>query len=257
MSPTPVDVVGRLRALLAPRPEPDAARPHAAPRRRHPAPALDEPTLRTAWQAISLLIGYPDDRLLGLLPALRAASEPLPDAVGAPLLRLIGHLEQGEVRGVRAAYVDTFDTTRKCALHLTYYPFGETRKRGIALVQFKQAYRKAGLEVTEDELPDHLSVVCEFGAMGDVGVAWKLLNDHRAGIELLQLALEDRDSPWADAVRSLRATLPPLSGTQAEAVAKLLAEGPPSEDVGLDAYSLDPRLNPNPADDDLLEGAAR
>ena len=100
--------------------------------------------------------------------------------------------------------------------------------------------------VPDDELPDHLSVVCEFGATGDLDIAWKLLNDHRAGIELLQLALDDRHSPWADAVTALRATLPPLDGTQAEAVARLLAEGPPGEDVGLDASTLDPRLNPHP-----------
>ena len=174
----------------------------------------------------------------------------LPDAVGQPLLRLADHLADADAQAVCTAYVDTFDTTRKCALHLTYYAHGDTRKRGIALVQFKQAFRRAGLEVNDDELPDHLSVVLEFGATGSVDVAWKLLNDHRSGIELLQLGLDAKDSPWADAVTALRATLPPLDGTQAEAVARLLAEGPPNEEVGLDGYALDPRLNPHPADDD-------
>ncbi|TBT87474.1 nitrate reductase molybdenum cofactor assembly chaperone [Propioniciclava sinopodophylli] len=231
-------------------------------RRRHPAPSLPEPALRTGWQLVSLLLSYPDDRLLGLLPTIREAAGTLPDAVGSPLLRLAGHLADADPQAVCTAYVDTFDTTRKCALHLTYYAHGDTRKRGIALVQFKQAYRRAGLEVGEDELPDHLSVVLEFGATGSVAVAWKLLNDHRSGIELLQLGLDAKDSPWADAVSALRATLPPLDGSQAEAVARLLAEGPPNEDVGLDGYALDPRLNPHPADDDLdlsldLTGAPR
>lgn len=251
MTPNPVEWLGRLV-------RPGGGAPTAASTPAAAADAaLDEATLRTAWQAVSLLIGYPDERLLGLLPALREASSTLPDAVGAPLLGLIGHLDGGDPRAVRTAYVDTFDTTRKCALHLTYYAYGETRKRGIALVQFKQAYRRAGLLVTESELPDHLGVLLEFGATGDVGVAWKLLNDHRAGIELLHLALEKRESPWLGAIAALRATLPPLDGTQADAVARLLAEGPPSEDVGLDAYSLDPRLNPHPADDELLEGSPR
>lgn len=257
MSPGPVEWLGRLVRPGGGAPAASTPAGSAMPRRRHPAPTLDEPALRTAWQAISLLVGYPDERLLDLLPALRAASAELPDAVGTPLLGLIAHLDAGDPRAVRTAYVDTFDTTRKCALHLTYYAFGETRKRGIALVQFKQAYRRAGLQVTESELPDHLGVLLEFGATGDVGVAWKLLNDHRAGIELLHLALERRESPWAGAIAALRATLPPLDGSQADAVARLLAEGPPSEDVGLDAYSLDPRLNPHPADDELLEGSPR
>jgi nitrate reductase delta subunit len=35
---------------------------------------------------------------------------------------------------------------------------------------------------------------------------------------------------------SVCATLPPLGGDDREAVARLAAEGPPDEDVGLDAY---------------------
>lgn len=123
-------------------------------------------------------------------------------------------------------------------------------------MQFKQAFRRGGLEVNDEELPDHLSVVCEFGATGDVDIAWKLLNDYRVGIELLYLALEDRKSAWVDAVTTLRATLPELDGTTIEAVERLLAEGPPNEDVGLDTFALDPRLNPHPDDDvAALQGA--
>ena len=223
-----------------------------------PEPALEEPDLRTAWQAISLLLDYPGDELIGVLPALRDAVSPLPSPVGGPLLRLVDEIAATDAVRLRSDYVATFDTTRRCALHLTYYSYGDTRKRGIALVQFKQAYRRGGLEVTEDELPDHLSVVLEFGASADVAIAWKLLNDHRAGIELLRLALADRASRWLAAVEALVATLPALRGDQEQAVATLLAEGPPNEDVGLDAYSLDPRLNPHPdADEALLEGVNR
>lgn len=76
-------------------------------------------------------------------------------------------------------------------LHLTYFAYGDTRRRGVALVEFKQAYRKAGVEwdEAEGELPDHLCAVLQFGATLDADGAWKLLNDHRAGIEMLRLAL--------------------------------------------------------------------
>lgn len=210
-----------------------------------------------------MLLSYPDDHLLGLLDPIEATASGLPASASVPLRRLVRHLRDTAPAPLRADYVNTFDTTRKCALHLTYYAHGDTRKRGIALVQFKQAYRKAGLEVGEDELPDHLSVVLEFGATGDVAIAWRLLNDHRAGVELLQLGLDAKRSAWVDAVQALRATLPELSGTQAEAVGRLIAQGPPNEDVGLDSYSLDPRLNPHP-DDELtftdhydVQGATR
>lgn len=224
--------------------------------RKKSKPTLAASELRTAWQCVSLLLDYPGEDLVANLPTIVRASERLPEGVRTPLLRLAGHLGSSSMRQLQSDYVTTFDHTRKCALHLTYYAFGDTRKRGVALVRFKQAYRAAGLEMTDAELPDHVCVVCEFGATADVDIAWKLLTEHRAGIELLRLALAQRHSPWLDGVLALLATLPPLDGHTEAAVAQLLAEGPPGEDVGMDAYALDPRLNPHPdADAGLLEGA--
>ena len=128
------------------------------------------------------------------------------------------------------------------------------------MVQFKQAYRKAGVEFDpqgldqdDDELPDHLCVVLQFGAEVDPAGGWRLLNDHRAGVEMLRIALSDKGSAWHDLVLALVATLPELKGEDEEKVAALIAQGPPSEEVGLDLqpYAMDPRLNPRPGDDDL------
>ena len=51
-----------------------------------------------------------------------------------------------ELGALQEEYVATFDHTRKCALYLTYFAYGDTRRRGVALVQFKEAYRAAGVE---------------------------------------------------------------------------------------------------------------
>ncbi len=224
--------------------------------RKRSRPSLSASELKTAWAAVSALLDYPTEGLLAALPAIEAALAGVPEGVRTPLVPLVAFLRGRPLGELQADYVATFDHTRKCALHLTYYAFGDTRKRGVALVRFKQAFRAAGLEVNDEELPDHLCVVCEFGASGDVDVAWRLLTEHRAGIELLRLALTDRKSPWLDGVLGLLATLPPLDGDTEAAVQVLLAEGPPGEEVGMDAYSLDPALNPHPAADaEFLEGA--
>lgn len=226
--------------------------------RRRPIPErfLPEREIRTAWQAVSLLLEYPSETLIGQLPAIRGAAEGLRDEVREPLVDLVDHLVDADLAQAQRLYVETFDHTRKCALHLTYYTCGDTRKRGVALVRFKQAYRRAGMEISEEELPDHLCVVLEFGALGDLDIGWRLVNEHRAGIEMLRLSLTERRSPWRRAIDALCATLPPLEGDQMQAVAQLLAEGPPHEDVGMDAYALDPRLNPHPdADEAELQGA--
>ena len=223
--------------------------------RKKSKPALSASDLATAWQSVSVLLDYPIEATVAAAPVIIAASARLPEPIRTPLVRLATHVAASNLATLQAQYVATFDHTRKCALHLTYYAFGDTRKRGVALVRFKQAYRAAGLEIGDDELPDHLCVVCEAGASGATDIAWKLLTEHRAGIELLRLALTDKGSAWLDGVLALIATLPPLDGDGEAAVAQLLAEGPPGEEVGMDAYALDPRLNPHPAADAELDGS--
>lgn len=212
--------------------------------RRHQRPVNAAPT----WAACSRLLDYPSTELVEAL-----------DDIGAMvphdehLTALIAYLRAGDLRALQEEYVATFDHTRKCALYLTYFAYGDTRRRGVALVQFKQAYRQGGVEWDEevDELPDHLCAVLQFGALVDADGAWKLLNDHRAGIEMLRLSLSGwrnddgtTGSPWASAVLALCSTLPTLQGEEAEAVRRLVEEGPPAEDVGLEAYGTDPLIAP-------------
>ena len=76
--------------------------------------------------------------------------------------------------------------------------------------------------------------------------AWQILGRYRASLEVLRLALQDSGSPWADTVAAVCATLPALAGDEREAVARLIEQGPPVEDVGTEPYGIDPRLNPIP-----------
>jgi nitrate reductase delta subunit len=193
--------------------------------------------LATARQAASLLIGYPDEELLALLPLLRAAVAPLPAPIAGPLGGFLDHLETTPLTDQQVAYVETFDLRRRCSLYLTYYAYGDTRRRGMALLQFKHLYKRAGLELSDAELPDHLAVVLEFGATTDEQAAATLLTEHRAGLEVLRLALRDRGSPYSDALDVVSGTLPPLDGEGLEVVRRLVSEGPPAEEVGLDPYA--------------------
>ncbi|HYN29348.1 MAG TPA: nitrate reductase molybdenum cofactor assembly chaperone [Dermatophilaceae bacterium] len=216
-------------------------------RHRDEQPALAEGDLADTWQVASLLLDYPDEVLLARVPAVRSVVTGLPAAQRDPLLRFLDGLTPGALGALQADYVDTFDVTRKCSLHLTYFTHGDTRRRGVALVEFKQAYRRAGVEFdTDAELPDHLCVVLEFGAVQDPATAWHLLTRHRVGIEVLRAGLAQRRSPWLPVLEGLRSTLPPLGGDDEEALRRLVEAGPPQEEVGLEPYAVDPRLNPRP-----------
>lgn len=220
--------------------------------RRAEVPWSPDETAAT-WQLCSLLLDYPTEALLARMPSLRAVAAALPPALGGGLTAYLDEVASAGLGEIQRDYVETFDVTRTCALHLTYATCGDTRRRGVALVQFKQVYRASGVEVTDAdaELPDYLPVVLEFGALTDLDAAWRLLTDHRVSIELLHRALTRRQSRWLPVVEALRSTLPALQGTDEEALAALIAAGPPTEDVGLEGYAaggyaMDPALDFRP-----------
>ena len=208
-------------------------------------PGLTEPQLVLAWQSASLLLGYPDEELVARAGLLRDAAAMLPAAVSDPMKAFLAHLETTSLPELTADFVATFDHRRRCCLYLTYFEHGDTRNRGVALLRFKTAYREAGMILSDDELPDHLGVLLEFGATADTAMARTLLLEHRAGLELLRLALEDAHSPWAYVLQAVSATLPPLAGDDREAVKKLAAQGPPAEEVGLAPFAP-PEYMPEP-----------
>jgi nitrate reductase delta subunit len=144
---------------------------------------------------------------------------------------------------VQQEYVDTFDSRRRHNLFLTYFAHGDTRRRGVALLRFKQTYLRSGFILDDTELPDHLCVVLEYAATVDQRLGWGLLLDHRAGLELLRLALTDAASRWLGAIEAITSTLPPLAGDEMVAIRRLAAAGPPQEEVGLTPYAT-PAFDP-------------
>ncbi|WP_193611119.1 nitrate reductase molybdenum cofactor assembly chaperone [Nocardioides lijunqiniae] len=207
--------------------------------------------LTIAWQSVSLLLDYPDPEMLARLDVIRAASQRLPQAVGDSIRAFADHLEAAPLPELQAEYVETFDNRRRCNLFLTYFAHGDTRKRGMALLRFKQTFLAAGYELGDAELPDHLCVVLEFAATVDQEQGRQLMLDHRAGLELLRISLADMSSPWASLLDAVTATLPPLRGDERDAVRRLAAEGPPEEEVGLAPFAA-PQFSPGASSDTTL-----
>ncbi len=203
-------------------------------------------TLALVWQCASLLLDYPDEQLVAKVPMLRAAARRIPADLATLVEEFLGHLEATPLRELQEDYVETFDNRRRCNLFLTYFAHGDTRKRGMALLRFKQTYLQSGFELSDSELPDHLCVVLEYAATIDQASGRQLMLDHRAGLELLRLSLRDLGSPWFSVVDSVCATLPTLRGDERDAVRRLAAEGPPEEEVGLAPFAT-PQFSPNTA----------
>jgi nitrate reductase molybdenum cofactor assembly chaperone NarJ/NarW len=187
-------------------------------------------------RASSLALGYPDPGWRQHLPLLHATA----DAVTGParthlrsFLAAVAGCSPGEFQ---QAYVETFDLRRRCCPYLTYYSCGDTRKRGMALLQFTSRYRAAGFELTGGELADHLAVLCEFTAAApEPGLA--LFRRHRAGLELLRTALADASAPWLHVADAIRAVLPEPAPRDLRRALDLARSGPPVEEVGLEPFA--------------------
>jgi nitrate reductase molybdenum cofactor assembly chaperone NarJ/NarW len=202
--------------------------------------ALSDRDQRLFWRIAALLLDYPGAQTLAMTGQLTAAAMELPEAVGTPLLDFLSEFSSADPMQLAARYVETFDMRRRATLHLTYYAYGDTRKRGMALLRFKHAYRQAGMQVGDDELPDYLPLVLEFAATVDPVQGERLLAEHVPVLELLRLSLRDSGSSYAGILAAILATLPPINIADRRRIAELAAAGPPEEDVGLEPFAMDP-----------------
>ena len=198
-----------------------------------------------SYKLASVLLQYPTVALFDGLGPLAEAASAAPRASRPPFRTFLEWLGGTSPDTVARHYVETFDLRRRCALYLTYYRYGDTRKRGMAMLAFKAAYRAAGFEQADGELPDYLPLVLDFAALHPRGD--RLLRAHRADLELLLRALRDAESPYAAVVEAVCAQLPALRRPDLARVARFWESGPPGEEVGLEPFAPPEYLEGYPA----------
>jgi len=197
--------------------------------------ALDGTAHARLLQAVSVCLRYPDEQLVPVLPLVRAVTDTLPEGPArAGVLTFLDHADAVAPSALAEHYVSVFDHQRRCCLYLTWWSDGETRRRGASLAALKERYREAGMEFDSTELPDFLPAVLEYAATGDLADGLALLQEHRAGLELLRLALVEAGAPRAALLEAVCAVLPGPSPADVAAAKALARTGPPREQVGLD-----------------------
>jgi nitrate reductase delta subunit len=184
----------------------------------------------------SLFLEYPDRDTLELRDDIAELVGGIEGPGADELHRFVDWWAVQAPAALERAYVETFDFAKSHGPNMTFYTHGDRRQRGIALLMLKRRYAAAGLTLLDGELPDHLAVMLEFAALApEEGRA--LLSEHRPGLELMCASLERAESPWADVLAAVIATLPALSADDRERTLRLAAEGPPTETVGLEPFA--------------------
>jgi len=182
-------------------------------------------------RALAVLLSYPTETTRALAPAAAEAlgADPrLPRPIRGALAKLAEEIATSDVYEAQERYVWLFDRTRSLSLNLYEHVHGESRDRGQAMVALLELYRSKGLELSANELPDHLPVFLEFLSTLPDAEAASLLGEAAHVLSAIGQRLHKRGSPYRAVFGALAALA--ADPADAEALAALMAE--PDDDPG-------------------------
>jgi nitrate reductase delta subunit len=159
-----------------------------------------------ACRILARLLTYPDLEFMAALPEIEAAilAEPAFGArERAGLLSLARRLRSQDLIEVEEGYVGLFDRVRSLSLHLFEHVHGESRARGQAMVDLLEVYRRQGVELDVNELPDYLPVFLEFLSLLPEPQVTEMLDDAGDVLDALHGRLVKRESAYATVFQAL------------------------------------------------------
>lgn len=148
------------------------------------------------YQVLSALLLYPEQALIASLSELDALLADTP-ALQVPLRPLFAYLAQEDMITLQQNYVMTFDRNPSHSLHLFEHIHGESRDRGQAMVDLMEEYKKHGLQMTGDDLPDFVPLFLEFLSQLDEDEAARMLSDAIHVLAHIGRKLTANGSPYA------------------------------------------------------------
>jgi nitrate reductase molybdenum cofactor assembly chaperone NarJ/NarW len=181
--------------------------------------------MAVTYKILSALLSYPTEELqaaAGEFAKILEDEAMLPEVDRQALDRLIKQTAGEDIYELQERYVQLFDRTRSVSLHLFEHVHGESRDRGPAMVDLSELYEKHDLEITANELPDHLPVFLEFLSILSEKEARDHLSQPLHIIAALRERLIKRKSPYATVFRALETLA--RAAPDASAVAAVLAE---------------------------------
>lgn len=152
--------------------------------------------------ALARVLDYPNADLQAhadeLADILRAPPE-LTATERAAVSAFVDDLATRDLLDIQSGYVDIFDRGRKVSLYVFEHVYGESRDRGPAMIELKQAYSEHGLESPTHELPDFLPMLLEFCAQLPEADARAWLVETTHVLQRIRVRLAERDSGYASA----------------------------------------------------------
>lgn len=194
------------------------------------------------FQILSALLLYPEPALLENLPELEAALAETP-LMHAPLRPLLKALATDDLITLQERYVSTFDRTPSHSLHLFEHIHGESRDRGQAMVDLMEEYKKHGLEMSGEDLPDFVPLFLEFLSQLEEPEAVPLLSDAIHVLAHIGRKLAANGSPYSGVFDVLQQLTPVVAEELTEPPIRNMDEALETFGPGVDG--VEPLLKPH------------
>ncbi|WP_137934702.1 MULTISPECIES: nitrate reductase molybdenum cofactor assembly chaperone [Mesorhizobium] len=161
---------------------------------------MTAPVSNRTFRALSALLAYPSEDLSPAIPEIISAIEAeglISDEAREQLRPLLTDLATLDLYDLQERYVELFDKTRRHSLHLFEHIHGESRDRGQAMVDLVEHYRRGGLLIAANELPDFIPLFLEFLSARPLDEARGLLKETAHIFSLLEERLAKRNGGYA------------------------------------------------------------
>ena len=147
---------------------------------------------------ISHLLQYPDESLLGWLPAYREILNEIESVTTQNRYdRILAYFEQTSLIQLQELYTETFDLSPSNCMNLTYHRWGDTEKRGPALAHLEELYLRSGFERISSELPDFLPLILEFISERPDVASSEIIPLYGTVVETLAVRLRQAGYPYS------------------------------------------------------------
>lgn len=117
------------------------------------------------YKILSILLDYPDEGTKKLLPIavkLLEKESLLNKKSIRQVERFVDSFKDEDLIDWQQTYTALFDYMTPTSLYLFDHLYGDSKKRGMAMVDLKQFYTTEGMEIASNELPDYLPLYLEF-----------------------------------------------------------------------------------------------
>ncbi len=151
------------------------------------------------FKVLSVLLSYPQAEWideLGLMEALLEEERERNRAAGSRLEDLFRTLRTESLLELEQAYVAIFDRNPSNSLYLFEHVHGESRERGSAMINLLEEYRKHGLDMNGDELPDYVPLFLEYLSLLPDKDAMAMLGEAVAVLASIGHKLNGSNSPY-------------------------------------------------------------